>query len=95
MNHYEQIDEKIIKELKSECSFCELEQLFTEITSIRTISVIEFRTNRTYYSTLEQICGCMKELRREIEEILNRFYCNEKNNYRSLMKCLSSLKYAK
>ncbi|CAF3535937.1 unnamed protein product [Rotaria sp. Silwood1] len=95
MNHYAQIDEKIITELKGECSFRELEQLFTEITSIRTISIIEFRTNRSYYSTLEQICGCIRELRREIEDILNGFYRNEKNNYNSLMRCLSSLKYAK
>ncbi|CAF1341009.1 unnamed protein product [Rotaria sp. Silwood1] len=95
MNHYEQIDEKIITELKGECSFRELEQLFAEITLIRTISIIESKTNRTYYSTLEQICGCIRELRREIEDILNGFYRNEKNNYNSLMRCLSSLKHAK
>ncbi|CAF4867046.1 unnamed protein product, partial [Rotaria sp. Silwood1] len=95
VNHYEQIDEKIMTELRGQCSYREIEQLFKEITLIRTISIIESRTNHTYYKTLEHICGCIRELRREIEDILNGFYRNERNNYSSLMKCLSSLKNAK
>ncbi|CAF3606520.1 unnamed protein product [Rotaria sp. Silwood1] len=95
MNHYEWINEKIMTELRGQCSFREIEQLFKEITSIRTISVIESRTNQSYYSILEQICGCIRELRKEIEEVLNGFYRNEKNNYSGLMKSLSTLKHAK
>ncbi|CAF4344718.1 unnamed protein product, partial [Rotaria sp. Silwood2] len=95
MNHYEQIDKQIIEELKNKCSFRELEQLFKKMILLRTIPYIQLRTHHSYYSTLEQICNCIKESRKEIEEILNGFYHNKKTNYNHIMKCLSNFKNAR
>ncbi|CAF4640605.1 unnamed protein product [Rotaria socialis] len=94
LGHYNQINERIITELRSERSYSKIKVLFEEITLIRKIPPIETETNSDYYRTLEHICGYIRELRRDIESVLNGFDSNRQNNYNALMKCISNLKSA-
>ena len=94
LKHYNQTNEKIMSELRNERSYSKIKILFEEIILIRKIPPIETETNSDYYRTLEHICGYIRELKREIESILNGFNSNQQNNYNALMICISNLKNA-
>ncbi|CAF0898623.1 unnamed protein product [Adineta steineri] len=94
LEHYNQTNEKIMTELSNERSYSKIKILFEEITLIRKTPPVETETNKEYYKTLEHICGCIRDLRRDIELILNGFDLNRQISYSALMKCISSLKSA-
>ncbi|CAF4333156.1 unnamed protein product, partial [Rotaria sp. Silwood2] len=94
LEHYSQTNEKIMVELRNERSYTKIKILFEQITLIRKIPPIETETNSDYYRTLEHICGYIRELRRDIESVLNGFDSNRQNNYSALMKCIWNLKSA-
>ncbi|CAF4322129.1 unnamed protein product [Rotaria sp. Silwood2] len=96
LKHFKHIIEKIEKELQKENSFHTLKQLVQEMDLIRTISVIKYKTNQSYYSILERLIGYVQEARRDIEQVLKTLYQEEgKVNYSRLLKSLSNLKNAK
>jgi hypothetical protein len=91
LQHYKKTTEKIMIELKNERSYSKIKILFEEINLIRKIPPIETETNSDYYSTLEHICGYIRDLRRDIKSILNGFNSNQQSNYNALMICISNL----
>ncbi|CAF3967980.1 unnamed protein product, partial [Rotaria sordida] len=93
LNYFEEIIKKINIELKHENIFYILEQFLIELDSIRIISIIEFKTTRSYYSIVGKIIEYLHQSKRDVEQLLtDLFRQEEKVNYDKLIKCLLSLK---
>lgn len=88
---FEEIVKKIHVEIRNRNSFHTLEQFMKELDSIRTISIIEQKTNQSYCSILEKLVEYLYELTRHIEELLIR---QGKINDHKLKQSLSNLKEA-
>ena len=52
------------------------------------------KTSQSYFSTLEKVCGCIRELKRDVDNILKAFFRDEgRIDYVKLTEHLSRLKY--
>ncbi|CAF4669347.1 unnamed protein product [Rotaria sp. Silwood1] len=95
LNYFEEIIKKINSELNNENAFHILEIFLIELDSIRMISIIEFKTTRSYYRILEKIIEYLRQSKRDAEQLLTNLFRPEgKVNYNQLKKCLMSLKSA-
>ncbi|CAF3393714.1 unnamed protein product, partial [Rotaria socialis] len=93
LNYFDQILNKINAEFKNENAFHAFEQFLLELDSLRKISIIELKTNRSYYATLENIIEYLHNSKRDIEQLLRvLFQQEEKLKYNKITKCLLSLK---
>ncbi|CAF1389902.1 unnamed protein product [Rotaria sordida] len=95
MNYFKTTVEKIHTAFENKIELSNLEQLMSELDSIRTISTFDIKTTELYFSTLEKLIGYINESRRDAEKILIALFRQEKVDYDKLTSCLISLKSAK
>ncbi|CAF4054930.1 unnamed protein product [Adineta steineri] len=91
LNHLQEIIKKIHRELEKENIFHILEEFLIELDSLRTISIIEHKTDQAYYKLLEKIVEYVYNSKIHIEQLFQR---EEKMNYDKLRNYLFSLKNA-
>lgn len=85
-SYFDEIIEKINTQLETVNPFDKLKSSMEELDSIRTITSIEVKTSQSYFKTLEKICGCIRESKRTIEDILKAFQRDERGiDYTKLM----------
>lgn len=94
INHYfNDIATKIQVQLEKEDAFQGLEHSLNQMDLIRTIPIIELKTSRSYFSTLEKVCGFIRELKRDVDETLKAFFRGDNRiNYSKLTEHLLKLK---
>ena len=89
----ENLIREIKGELKKEHHWNHLEGHIQQLDLIRTISSVAGETSQVYHSTLEELFGCILQLRRDVEELLRLlFQGGEKVDFEKLLKCLVTLK---
>ncbi|CAF3339888.1 unnamed protein product [Rotaria sp. Silwood2] len=96
LKYVDEIIEKLNTQFNDENSFPMLEEYIAALDLIRTISIIEFQTDKLYVNTLEKLVGYLNKSKRNIEDQLEILFRHERKlDYDKLIKCLSSLKSAK
>ncbi|CAF1185261.1 unnamed protein product [Adineta steineri] len=96
INYFLEIVKKIETEWTNRRTFHKLQQYLVELDSIRTISVIELKTNQFHYSIVEKIVGYLRDAKSHVEQLLSDLFQNgERVNYDKLTKCLLNLKDTK
>ncbi|CAF0939888.1 unnamed protein product [Adineta steineri] len=95
LNYFQGIVQKIDAEFKNKNAFYTLRQFLEELDSIRTISVIEIKTNQFHYSIVEKIVRYLRDAKLDAEDLLKIVFQRDgKVNYDKLTKCLLNLKNA-
>ena len=97
-NYFGEIVEKINTLLRDrdENLFQILKSKFEDMNLIRSVSSIQFQTNREYYSILEKVSAYLRESRTYVEDKLEKFRRSEEDiNYGRLAQYLHNLKHAK
>ncbi|CAF4090243.1 unnamed protein product, partial [Rotaria sordida] len=93
LNYFNQIIQKMNAQLETSNPFDKLKSSLKLADNIRTITIIEINTSQSYFQTLEKICGCIRESKRTVEEILKAFHRDERGiDYVQLIEHISRLK---